>query len=293
MRYSIYSRFRATLFGVAIGEIWGQSNGKQNLHYLKTETNLSPTPILDVVKIGMKTLIEQGRFNPEAGYYSWVQQHLSPSEAILATLPVALFYHENELKLRQNLQLALVVMERDEPESRDGALALGYAIATALQAKASPIELVARTIAFVGETQTAMVAKLAQVRALLEQRVGLETAFAALGEPDRLSSQIAFALFCCLSTPSDFRLAIERAAKHKFAPQLASAIAGALSGASNGMVGIPATMSFSVAQVTNRTEMLRLCDALVAVWSGMYEQSNRAAFNQIAAIAAPQIVRRR
>jgi hypothetical protein len=292
MRYSIYSRFRGTLLGIATGEMLAPSKGEKN--FLDGKCNSCQTSLLDLVMGGIKTLIAQGSFNPAAWRNVMARDgKLSPAAPLLATLPIALFYHENELKLRQNLQLALVAMERDEPESRDGALALGYAIATALQAKSTPIELISQTIAFVGASSTATAAKLIQVKTLLSERAGLARAIAELGKPHQPSSQIALAFFCCLSTPTDVRLTIQRAAKINTQYSSTSAIAGALSGAYNGMASIPAILALT-AGVTNQTEMLRLCDALVAVWSGVYEQSDRAtAANQIAAIAAPQIVRRR
>ena len=120
----------------------------------------------------------------------------------------------------------------------------------------------------------------------------MERAIAQLGQPHELSSQIALAFFCYLSTPADFRLTVQRAAISDRSG-MTSAIAGALLGAYNGVASIPATQALAIG-VTNQAEVLRLCGVLVAVWSGVYQQSDRAtANNQIVAIAAPKIVRRR
>jgi ADP-ribosylglycohydrolase len=297
MRYSIHSRFRGALLGMAAGEMLDRSRRKTRL--LSRDANRDANynscqiALLDLVLRGVKTLIAFGRFDPEA-WRNVMGEKVKTNAAtpLLTTLPLALFYHENELKLRQNLQLALAAIARDEPENRDGALALGYAIATAIQAKSNPIELISQTIAFVGVSSTATAAKLERVKLLLEERAGLERAIAQLGQPHQLSSQIALAFFCCFSTPADFRLAVQRATKISDCGAT-SAIAGALSGAYNSMASIPATQALAIG-MTNQAEVLRLCDALVAVWSGVYEQSDSVtANNQIAAIAAPQIVRRR
>ncbi|MBD2306841.1 ADP-ribosylglycohydrolase family protein [Chroococcidiopsis sp. FACHB-1243] len=292
MSYSIHSRFRGTMLGMAVGEVANHPRLKAKLSERAID-NSSQSELLDSVLQGIKTLIALGRFDYEAWHKSMTKELTGNSIASpLATLPISVFFHENELKLRQNLQLALVAIDRDEPESRDGTLAIGQAIATALQAKSNPIEIISQAIAFVGASPTATAAKLSQVKELLDERVGLERAIAQLGQPHELSSQIALAFFCYLSTPADFRLTVQRAAISDRSG-VTSAIAGALSGAYNGVASIPATQALAIG-VTNQTEVLRLCDVLVAVWSGVYQQSDRAtANNQIVAIAAPKIVRRR
>jgi ADP-ribosylglycohydrolase len=297
MRYSIHSRFRGALLGMATGEVLDRSRRERRLPSREANRernyNSCPTALLDLVLRGVKTLIAFGRFDPEAWRRVMGEEvKTNLTTPLLTTIPLAIFYHENELKLRQNLQLALVAIAREEPEICDGALALGHAIASAIQAKPNPMELISHTIAFVGASSTATTAKLERVKILLGERAALERAIAQLGQPHQLSSQIALAFFCCFSTPTDFYLAIQRAATISDCGAT-SAIAGAISGAYNGMASIPATQALAIG-VTNQAEVLRLCDALVAVWSGVYEQSDSVtANNQIAAIAAPQIVRRR
>lgn len=292
MRYSIHSRFRGTLLGMAVGETLGQSKRQTSLSFQDVNSTSDETALFSIVLRGVENLIALGRFDPQAWRTLMGKQMAASLAPFFSTLPLAVFYHENELKLRQNLQLALVAIGRDEPEYRDGALALGYAIATALQAKSEPKQLISQTIAFLGASSTATAAKLERVKLLLDERAGLERAISQLGKPHQLSSQIALAFFCCFSTPADFPLAIQRATIGDRSAAT-SAIAGALSGAYNGIASIPATQVL-VAGMTNQVEVLRLCDALVAVWSGVYQHSDRAtAANQIAAIAAPQIMRRR
>lgn len=292
MSYSIHSRFRGTMLGMAVGEVANHSKLKAILSERAID-NSSQSGLLDSVLQGIKTLIALGKFDYEA-WHKFMKRELTgnPIASPLTTLPISVFFHENELKLRQNLQLALVAIDRDEPESRDGTLAIGQAIAIALQAKSNPIEIISQAIAFVGTSPTATAAKLSQVKELLDERAGLERAIAQLGQPHELSSQIALAFFCYLSTPADFRLTVQRAAISDRSG-VTSAIAGALSGAYNGVASIPVTQALALG-VTNQAEVLRLCDVLVAVWSGVYQQSDRATTNnQIVAIAAPKIVRRR
>lgn len=287
MRYSINSRFRGTILGLAIGARLGKCNSND-------------TQIINLTMAGMKSLIQKGKFDL-SDWHQCVGKDLSvsPLDSIIATLPLALFYHENEIKLRSAVELAIAARQ-DEPENRDIALAVGYAIARALQAPLHPSELISQTITFVG-SQALISQKLFQVKTLLEQNAGIETVATAL-EQDHPSSQIALAFYCWLSTVEDFRLSIGRVMQKSPQPQFTCAITGALSGAYNGMLGIPATLhqplfSPSLQRVssqgmTSKKEMLKLCDLLVAVWSGVYSPANTPDDRtEVAAIAAPHVIK--
>ncbi len=328
MRYSISSRFRGAILGITIGEWLERSNSQQysptgsdaSLNRLQKQVpstletqNLfegANDRILSLVISGTRSIIGRGRFDAEDWRVRVLEQNrgLSALQAIGSIVPISLFYHENEIKLRQNLHLALAALGQDEPESQECALAVGYAIALSVQAKLNWFKLISQTIAFVG-SQTETGQKLATVKTLLEQNAGLERAINSLGISQQPSSQIALAFYCYLSTLEDFHLAIKRAVRISIPrSQLTSAITGALSGAYNGLASIPATLrmplssnstansvSVSVTMMTTEVEMLRLSDALVAVWSGVYEQANLPAdlSQVVSAIAAPYVMRGR
>ncbi|WP_250126136.1 ADP-ribosylglycohydrolase family protein [Chroococcidiopsis sp. CCMEE 29] len=329
MRYSLGSRFRGTLLGAAIGEKIEKassfrqrlSSQEQPLAQSLEQQNLPVSSESQLVRLtiqGTKSLIRQGKFNlndwqDALATNSGSVFQTSPSEqkvineisttAIITTLPIALFYHENEIKLRQNLQLALGAVGQDDPESWDGALAVGYAIAQSLKEKLYLADLIPQIISFLGESQTHTRQKLKHVKTLLEQNVGLEQAATELSQDVQPSSAIALAFYCFLSTLEDFRLSTIRAACKSVQPRLTSAITGALSGAYNSTSGIPASVRLELFRtdtqlagsgMTAETEMLELSDSLVAVWSGVYDQANHEAeLTQIAAIAAPRTIRLR
>ena len=318
MRYSINSRFRGTILGLAIGARLGKCGSK---HYLSAPSGTSNTlqitgqslephnyssssdaQIINLALTGMKSLIQKGRFYL-SDWHQCVAKDLgvSPLNSIIATLPIALFYHENEIKLHSSLQLALTAVGQDEPENRDIALAVGYAIAQALQAPLHPLEIISRTTTFVGAS-TILSQKLSLVKIFLEHNAGIETVATAL-EQHHLSSSLALAFYCWLSSLEDFRLTIRRVMQNSPQPQITCAITGALSGAYNGTLGIPATLQqplflppadlMSARSMTTQKEMLRLCDALVAVWSGVYDQANQASnLTGGVAIAAPRVITR-
>jgi hypothetical protein len=281
MRYSPISRFRGTFLGAFLGGSLAYGGKMQPHSYL----DLGRMAIL-----GTESLITLGRLDLDDWIARQQQEslHLAATDdisikIIIATLPVALFFHENPIKLRQNLLRVLKIWE-DDPIVRDGTLAVGYAIALALTEKLNPLTLIPQTIAFLGETPTSIPKKLLKVQNLLEQGAGLSKAQAELAREEKLSNTIAMAFYCFLSTLEDFRLAVLRATydlnSTSVSSQATGAIAGALSGAYNGIGSIPVNWQVLLLQsnspawgLTSFSQMLELTDAFVAVWSGVYNIS--------------------
>ncbi|MEH1897671.1 MAG: ADP-ribosylglycohydrolase family protein [Nostoc sp.] len=282
MLYSPISRFRGTFLGAFLG-VSLASGGMQSQSYL----DLGRMAIL-----GTESLIALGKLDLD----DWIARQQQESlhliatddisiKIIIATLPVALFFHENPIKLRQNLLLVLKIWE-DDPVVRDGTLAIAYAISLALTEKLNPLTLIPQTISFLGETPTSIPKKLLAVQNLLEQGAGLSRAQAEFAKEEKLSNTIAMAFYCFLSTLEDFRLAVLQANRNSnpkvkevtsLSSQATSAITGALSGAYNGIGGIPVNWQVSLLQrnspvwgLTSFSQMLQLIDAFVAVWSGVY-----------------------
>ncbi|MDZ8136449.1 MAG: ADP-ribosylglycohydrolase family protein [Nostoc sp. DedQUE04] len=282
MRYSPISRFKGTLLGAFLGRSLAPSGKVQFESY----PDLGRVAIL-----GIQSLIALGRLDLD----DWIERqqeespHLVPTDdisikIIIATLPVALFFHENPIKLRQNLLRVLKIWE-DDPVIRDGTLAVGYAIALALTEKLDPLTLIPQTISFIGETPTSIPKKLLRVQTLLEQGAGLSTAQAEFAKEEKLSNSIAMAFYCFLSTLEDFRLTVLQAThNHNYQLQGATllnsqatgAITGALSGAYNGIGGIPVNWQLLLQRnspvwgLTSFSQVLELTDAFVGVWSGVY-----------------------
>jgi ADP-ribosylglycohydrolase len=123
----------------------------------------------------------------------------------------------------------------------------------------------------------------------------------------------AIALWSFLNTPDDFRLSVVQAARLRYHPQLTCALVGALSGAYNGLSGLPLdwrcalhrqaapdsalTLLWTVASEEN---LLQLADQLVAGWAGLYDpaavntRANTSTVNgHHLAIAAPNVIRSR
>ncbi|WP_375477862.1 ADP-ribosylglycohydrolase family protein [uncultured Nostoc sp.] len=281
MRYSPISRFKGTLLGAFLG---GSLVGNK----VQYESYLD----LGMAVLGIQSLIALGRLDLD----DWIKRQQEESlhlvatddisiKIIIATLPVALFFHENPIKLRQNLLRVLEIWE-DDPVIRDGTLAIGYAIALALTEKLDPLTLISQTISFIGETPTSIPKKFLRVQNLLEQGAGLSTTQAEFAKEEKLSNTIAMAFYCFLSTLEDFRLTVLQATHNDnsqvqdatlLSSQATGAITGALSGAYNGISGIPVNWQVLLLQrnslvwgLTSFSQMLELSDTFVGVWSGVY-----------------------
>ncbi|MBE9006761.1 ADP-ribosylglycohydrolase family protein [Fortiea sp. LEGE XX443] len=312
MRYSLFSRFRGTLLGALLGANLAKSGEEE------------PQGFSDIGKLmllGTESLISLGKLDLD----DWKQRqqqaltdlNISNSvslKVILATLPVALFFHDNLLKLRHNL-LCTYQIWGDDPVVRDGILAVGYTVAQCLTEKLNSQTLIPQIIAFVGDTPTSLPKKLLQVNDLLAKHAGLETAEAELSTEDKISSAIAIAFYYFLSTLEDFRLTVLRSTHHptRLLPsQTISAIAGALSGAYNSTAGIPVQwrLLYSSTDASTRIlvdfpQMLELTDALLVVWSGAYDLSLHSKHfpqegcimldkqNAVSVFAAPRVIRSR
>ncbi|WP_009634283.1 hypothetical protein [Synechocystis sp. PCC 7509] len=275
MRYSITSRFRGTLLGVTLGE--------------KITQPRQYPQIAKVIIPGAQSLVELGRFEREYWLEKLPISKLTPLQAIIATLPLALFYHDNKIKLRQNLLLVGSIWENDLI-IQESILALGYAIAQALTEEFTPYKLIPQIVTFIDAPSTDLIDKLIQVQTLLEQKAGVERTITQLNQNKScLTTSIALAFYYFLSTAEDLKLSVKRS---MLSPFTSSAIVGALSGAYNSALSIPSSWQtiFVDTQTSAQTEMLQLSDYLVAVWSGMY---NSEAKLTSTAVAAPRVIRSR
>jgi len=258
------------------------------------------------------------------------QSILHPGEAAVAALPAAMFFHENQAKLREKLMLATEVWQnQNAPEWETGVLAVGYAIARSLKDKLDPATAIVNTITYLG-TDNALTELLSQVQMLLEQEADLERAVNHLcksgtawqtrqseGEKKSQTNSIvnptsfipiAIAFYCFLSTPEDLRLSVVRAARCG-AGQLTCALTGALSGAYNGTVAIPVEWrqapragvewlvpdegrESSVWGTSSDASIVELANNLFAVWAGVYTPDDgvRSAA-RFRVVTAPYVIR--
>ncbi len=317
MRYSVLNRFRGVLLGSFLGEILGSGStqgqvlgGAASIAPKQGDAHLSPSlsDWSQIAACGTESLIRRGQLDLD----DWVlhsgitqssllllKNTASSSEAAVATLPMALFFHDDPVKLRQHLLKAAAVWQQNS-EASEGVLAVAFAIALALTEKLDSTTLIPRTLTYLGKAQTPLVQQLEQVQTLLDQGAGLDTTLIQLRrERSRRSdllelsyTSIALAFYCFLHTPEDFRLSVTRATRTGYQPQITAALTGALSGAYNSIIGIPVGWRLAANRISTGSQRLQLADHLLAVWSGVYDVSATEQLQQ-AAVAAPRVIQPR
>lgn len=317
MRYSLLNRFRGALLGSFVGKTLASGGGKDQFinesrftlpHSRETQPSPTPPDWSEIAMCGTKSLIHccQLDLDDWVRYCEMTQPSLvllqstaSSSEAAVATLPVALFFHEDEAKLRQQLLQAAAVWLHDSQTSEE-VLAVAFAIALALTEKLNPATLIPRILNYLNPSQTPLVQQLEQVQTLLEKGAGLDTTLTQLrrhapksqGELKRSCLSIALALYCFLYTPEDFRLCVTRAIRTGYQPQLTATLTGTLAGVYNSIIGIPVGWQLASQQIPMGVQWMQLADRLFAVWSGIYDVSVAEQFPSVA-IAAPRVIQPR
>ncbi|MGD1715871.1 ADP-ribosylglycohydrolase family protein [Dapis sp. BLCC M172] len=234
------------------------------------------------------------------------------SNAIITSLPVSLIYHEDEFKLQQKLQQWGKVWENDL-EVNLGNLVVGYIISQILIEKLDPLTIIGKIIDYIGEKEP-LVGQLRQVEKLINQGANLDAAINHLsknlkslekqqlfceGQQKSLSSAffipISLALYCFLSTPENFGLAVLRSARSGWATQTCT-IVGTLSGAYNSSAGVPVEwrqkMGVELLGMKDEMEIMNLAKSLWAVWSGVYDPNN-VTQSIVPAVAARNVIRPR
>lgn len=293
-------------------EKWSHNNGIE----ISKTNSLEPSKIIssktELVKLEEMVNNKSSNFsyiNNDGTKYNLFSP--APSNAVIASLPISLLYHEDEFKLQQKLQQWGEVW-RNHLEINPGILAMGYTMAQALTEKLDPLSLIPKIIDYIGE-QEPLVGQLRQVKRLINQGASLETATTQLSqnakslEQQQLSSEgkqksqssallipISLALYCFLSTPEDLSLAVLRAARTRWMNQTCS-IVGALSGAYNSSAAIPVrwrqTKEFELLGTSNEGEIMKLAKSLWAVWCGVYNPEKT--IDPMPAVAARNVIRPR
>jgi len=314
MRYSLLSRFQGTLLGAAVGEALGSAagslTGRSHPHgWISPEANwldlqaLTHWPLTqlyaeNLIRYGDLNLADLRRRGRDA-----VPSSSLPVQVIAAVLPVILFFHEDEAKLKQKV-IQATSLWHNPLALQPGALAVAYAIAQALREQLQPSTLVCQTIAYLPEAAT-LVQALQQVQWLVEQGAGLDNARIQLGlatkaMPNDLA--IALAFYCFLSTLEDFRLTVTRALRTAHPSHLTAIVAAILSGAYNSSAEIPLAWRLAFRREPTSGAHLRplevrftqLAAQLIATWAGSYVPTQASERTwALTPVAAPGVIRPR
>lgn len=280
MQSALLYRFQAAMLGAIVGETIGvQVSGRVPARNYSLD---------QLMQFYAESLIHPERI--EQPSHPIFREPLTTAEGAIALIPVFLYFHEDFPKLRQNVE-TVTELWRNATISELDLLAIGYAISQALLESLTPRRFITKML-------TSMLAppegipklqRLQQVETMVDQGVGLEDAvqlILTLSDATTGDAAIALSLYCFLSTPTEFRLSILRAVRTGYQAAGVAALTGALSGAYNSTIALPAEWRFRIVQAPT---IERLSTQLLASWSGVY---NAATIDHSLAIAAPQVIRK-
>ncbi|HBW88647.1 MAG TPA: ADP-ribosylglycohydrolase family protein [Cyanobacteria bacterium UBA11149] len=322
MQYSLLARFRGALLGSWLGEILGGSTKNNSgvlwhrLHLKKVEISARQDEITTpqetisnwskIANSSIASLISRGNLNRE----DWLEvaEKENPSllllkgkgkshEVAIANLPIALFFHDNPVMLAEKLEESGKIWLSDM-EDIEGLYSIAFAIALILTENFNPTTLIPQILTKLKSPQTPLAQLLEQVQTLLEQRADLETTVIQLRQGHQHKQKncpnttIALAFYCFLYHPEDFRLTVTRALRSGYQPQITAAIAGALSGAYNSMMGIPVGWRVAAQRISLWQNRQQLASRLFALWSGVWDVNDIEEMN-LAAVAGVGIIQSR
>jgi ADP-ribosylglycohydrolase len=150
--------------------------------------------------------------------------------------PVALFDCRDTGKLKKDVEQVSLITHNN-PEAIAGAQAVAYGIVKCLTGDVDVGKLIAQTTASIGKSDVAR--RLEQAQKLLSAKASPEEAFSQLGTGASAPETVASAFYAFLRTPENFHEALTTIVMAGGDTDTAGAIVGAISGAHNGIAGIP------------------------------------------------------
>jgi ADP-ribosyl-[dinitrogen reductase] hydrolase len=156
--------------------------------------------------------------------------------AAMRIAPIGLLDCRDQARLHEDSRAAAAITH-DNHEAIAGGEAVAYAVARAARGNIEPGSLLDDTVDFIGPC--AVAERLQLAARFLEKGMEAEEAVARLGTSGYVVETVASAFFCFLRTPSDFEETVSRAVGGGVDADTTGAVAGAISGAYNGLESIP------------------------------------------------------
>jgi hypothetical protein len=271
MRYSLLSRFKGTLLGMTLGEMYASRQSPQSIEMGDRFSHLTLSCA--------RSLLNCSNINEIPG----ISLEPTSDRALAIAIPIALLAHESQTKLRERLDLAIAPSLETTQSS---ALAIAHLISRSLSQKPETDEIIPKICQLISSETSDLIPQLEQVQSWLETKVSLEQVRRHASSYKQ--GVISSAMYSFLSTPSDYVLTVRRAFYLGGDRPLVCALAGALAGARNSWLGIPISWRFWI-DAERELEIEQLSQHLLADWSGVYQTSVHGSIAR-QAIAAPQIM---
>jgi hypothetical protein len=333
MRYSLLSRVQGALVGAALGEILGACCQLRQPHKspglwlgvdqwgFDASLELLPPGWGQIVVNGGWQLLQSNRWDLEklSNGTEFSRRKGSCHDGLaIAALPLALYFHDDVDQLQTQIQQAIAAWMGDavvDPELLASVLIVAYSIGLALREESGPSRL---TLDLIADLETPILMPtinqmLHRVQTLAEERTSLAIATAQLSQaylPHHPTLfELSIVLHSFLTVPEDFRLLLLRVAQMSRQPQIACAIAGAISGAYNSLAGLPIVWRRQLISppdgssplshlwgVASEADLIALAERLLASWSGVYHLAQNSAQGSVAVnmpltVAAPGVIR--
>jgi hypothetical protein len=291
MKYLLLARFQGALIGGNIIYI--------NQHQISpNQLIIDTTPALIA---GITSLIHHHRFDPQDWAKNMQPDISSPDRAIIAMLPLMLFFHDDRVKLRETLIEISHSWELDW-ETCSSAVAIGYIISRSLTESFNPRTIIPQLLDQIINLHPDLYQSLSAIDRLLAQAHSLHQVTEKLTATRHpIITPTVLAIYCLLSTPEDFGLATRRADQIEYEHQLTCALTGILSGTHNSLAGIPLNGYLATQE---RDRWLLAAENLLSAWAGVYHEHSSRSIGLLPAssqpivayplaVASPQVIQRR
>lgn len=268
MKHLLLSRFQGALIGA-------------NTIYI-TPNQIAPNQLIidttPALASGINSTIVHGKFDLQDWSQHILTEPIRSEQAIVAMLPLMLFFHEDRVKLREILINVSHNWHLDW-ETCSSAVVVGYIISRSLTESFNSKTIVSQLLDEAINLHPAIFQELSTIDRLLDRCSLEQMRQRQHGTPHPIIAATLSAIYCFLSTPEDFLLAIRRAERFEDRSHLTCALTGILAGAHNSLTGIPLNGYIAT---QNREHWLLAAENLLSAWAGVYQPQG--ASEEIAAL---------
>ncbi len=281
MKYLLSTRFQGALIG-------------GNLIYLNPH-QISPNRLMQDAELaltnGLNSLIQHGKFVDRDWEQNIFVNRPTAERAIVAMLPLMLFFHDDRVKLRELLINVSHTWELDW-ETCSSAVAIGYIISRSLTESFNSSTIVAQLLDEAINLHPLLFQSLRTIDRQLSQFDSFhQVTHRSPPIPHPIVNATVLAIYCLLCAPEDLSLALRLADRIDDRSQLICALTGILAGTHNSSAGIPLNGYLAT---QDREQWLRAADNLLATWAGVDRLSlSHQHGGAPLSVAAPQVIQPR
>ncbi len=280
MKHLLLNRFQGALLG-------GNATYISSYQIAPNQLIIDTTPAL---RIGISSLIDRNRFVVQDWTKNITIDGANPDRAVVAMLPLMLFFHDDQIKLREILIEVSHAWGLDW-ETCSSAIAIGYIISRSLTESFDAETIISQLLDEMNNLHPLLFQSLGTIAELLEQPSSLHQITQRLTTTHPMITPTTLAIYCTLSTPEDFSVATRRAYHTKNRSSLTCALTGMLSGAQNSLTGIPLNGYLAT---QDRVEWLSAAENLLNAWAGVYHNySSQSTATYPLSVASPRVMQRR